>query len=53
MGRMCDLDIELRNSLVTLSKQEFIKKFGKEKYDEYWRKVLDEDTRIESERKSQ
>jgi bisphosphoglycerate-dependent phosphoglycerate mutase len=31
----------LRNALVTHSKQEFIEKFGEEKYDECWRKTFD------------
>jgi hypothetical protein len=48
MGRMCDIDITLRDSLATLSKKEFITIFGSKKYEEYRRKVDDEDTRIES-----
>ena len=49
MGRMCDIDIELRDGLTNLTKKEFITIFGYKKYEEYRRKVEDEDTRIESE----
>jgi hypothetical protein len=48
MGRMCDLDIELRDGLTNLTKEEFITMFGEKRYDEYRRKVNDENTRIES-----